>query len=361
MAGNVDQPGRLGDPDRNLKTDPRTDVRLARLLGQYGLDQNAQPASFGPDAPREQLLEYVQAAEDGNAQFFDLILDGLDSVPGLQHHTETIVGSDGNEISLYITRPGGVSQDLPALLYLHGGGMVMLKASDPIYVRLADELAATGLIVITPEFRNGAGALGPHPFPAGLDDCAAALDWVHENRSSLGISRLIVAGESGGANLALATTIRAKRTGRLAAVDGVYVLCPFIYGQWGRDEQERREVLPSTVENDGYMNTCHGSSMMAEVYDPGAQHAEDPLCWPYHATVEDLSGLPPHAMSVNELDLLRDEGLAYHRRLLEAGVESSVRTVPGFTHAADLMFRAAIPEEFFATIRSVHRFAVGND
>jgi acetyl esterase/lipase len=113
---------------------------------------------------------------------------------------------------------------LPGILYLHGGAMVMLKGSGPIYACIHDELAVKGLVVIGVEFRNGGGVLGPHPFPAGLGDCAAALDWVHAHRATLGISTLTVAGESGGGNLALATALRAKREGRLAAIDGADVL-----------------------------------------------------------------------------------------------------------------------------------------
>lgn len=283
----------------------------------------------------------------------------MEPTAGLDHTTETITGPAGNDIQLYVTRPADSSAPLPGILYLHGGGMVMLKGSGPIYARFQDELAATGIIVIGVEFRNGGGALGPHPFPAGLDDRTAALDSVHEHRATLGISTLTVAGESGGGNLTLATALRAKREGRLAAVDGVYALAPFISGLYSAGTEEREAALPSLVENDGYFMGCDGAALQAEVCDPGAEHATDPLCRPYHATVEDLTGLPPHALSVNELDPLQDEGLAYHRRLFEAGVEAMSRTVAGTCHAGDLMLRTAIPEMYDETVESVHRFAAG--
>ncbi|NGO43367.1 alpha/beta hydrolase fold domain-containing protein [Streptomyces ureilyticus] len=356
----IERPGRLGDHTRNLRTDPRTDPRVVEALTPFGLDDNIEPAPFGPDAPREQLLEFVMAAEAETEGLLAALVDGLEPIAGLDHRTETITGPAGNDIQLYVTRPADSSAPpLPGILYLHGGGMVMCKGSGPIYARSQDELAATGLVVIGVEFRNGGGELGAHPFPAGLDDCAAALDWVHEHRTALGISTLTVAGESGGGNLALATAIRAKREGRLAAVDGVYALAPYISGLYGGSAEEREAALPSLVENDGYFMACDGSAIFAEVYDPGAEHATDPLCWPCHATVEDLSGLPPHAISVNELDPLRDEGLVYHRRLVEAGVEATSRTVAGTCHGGDLMLRAATPDMYDATVESVHHFAAG--
>jgi acetyl esterase/lipase len=97
--------------------------------------------------------------------------------------------------------------------------------------------------------------------------------------------------------------------------------------------------------------------VMAEVYDPGAANARNPLAWPYFATDDDLRGLPPHVISVCELDPLRDEGLAYHRKLLAAGVDSTGRMVLGVVHAGDIIFRGALPDVYAATVEDVHRFA----
>jgi acetyl esterase/lipase len=85
--------------------------------------------------------------------------------------------------------------------------------------------------------------------------------------------------------------------------------------------------------------------------------ATDPLAWPYHAPVEDLAGLPPHVVSVNELDPLRDEGLAYYRKLGEAGVSVVSRTVNGTCHAGDCLFRRDMPDVYAATVRDIASFA----
>jgi acetyl esterase/lipase len=231
--------------------------------------------------------------------------------------------------------------------------MTILTAADPSYVRWRDELAAEGLVAIGVEFRNAAGVLGPHPFPAGLHDCSSALGWVHEHRDELGISSLVVSGESGGGNLTLATTLAAKRDGRLDHIDGVYAQCPYISGRYAEQPGE----LASLTENDEYFLGCTMMGAMAAVYDPSGEHWSDPLAWPYHATVDDLVGLPPHVISVNELDPLRDEGLAYYRKLLAAGVSAVGRTVNGTTHAGDVIFRAALPEVYAASVRDLVGFA----
>ena len=98
----------------------------------------------------------------------------------------------------------------------------------PAIARWRDDLAATGMVVVGVEFRNGGGKHGPYPFPAGLNDCTSALQWVNDNKARLGISKVVVSGESGGGNLTLATTLKAKQDGRLDQIDGVYAQCPYI-------------------------------------------------------------------------------------------------------------------------------------
>jgi acetyl esterase len=346
-------PGRLGDPDMSLATDPRSDPRMLAAMGPLGLDQRAPALPIASDAPLEQIIEMTTMAEEGNAGAFDALFAGLSPVEGVTSETLVIEGDANNEITLYIHRPVGGPARKPGLVHLHGGGMTILSAADSNYVRLRDELAATGMVVVGVEFRNAGGKLGPYPFPAGLDDCAAAFRWVDAHRDQLGIGALLVSGESGGGNLTLAVTHRAKREGWLDAIDGVYAQCPYISGLWADPPAN----LPSLRENDDYFIGCGAMAILARAYDPDGAHADDPECWPYAATVDELRGMPPHVISVNELDPLRDEGLVYYRRLAAAGVSVTARTVNGTCHAGDLIFAVALPETHAATLRDVKGFA----
>ncbi len=355
----ADRPGRLGDPAMELRTDPRADPRMVAALAPFGLDGAGAPPPVSRDSTRQEQLDYVGQAEAGFEAVFAALMEGLPPVEGLERSTETITGPGGTDITLFISRPAGATGPLPGVLHVHGGGMVILSAAGPAYARFRDEVAHTGAVVIGVEYRNAAGVLGVHPFPAGLDDVTAALQFVHTQRERLGISTLTVAGESGGANLTLATTLRAKQDGHLHVIDGVYAMVPYISGLYGGTEAERERALPSLVENDGYFIGCAMTDVMVSVYDPGGAHATDPLCWPYHASVEDVAGLPPHVISVNELDPLRDEGIAYYETLQRAGVPSTLRVVPGVCHGGDLMFRAAMPEMYLSTVTGVHDFVAG--
>ena len=101
----------------------------------------------------------------------------------------------------------------PCIVHLHGGGMVIGSAEEPLTVAWRKSFADRGLVVVGAQFRNGGGRLGNHPFPAGLNDCASAVRWVHANRERLGVSTIVVSGESGGGNLSLATALKANREG----------------------------------------------------------------------------------------------------------------------------------------------------
>ena len=347
------QPGRLGNPDETLGTDPRTDPRLAAAIEPLGLGGHGDPIPVAATDPTDTLVGFCDLAEEGFQALFDALGGSLPPVEGVERSVETITGSDGTDITLFVHRPANADGDLPGILHIHGGGMVILTAVDPNYARWRDTLAAEGAVVIGVEYRNGAGKMGPHPYPAGLTDCTSALDWVHDHRSDLGISKIVVSGESGGGNLTLATTLKAKQDGRLDHIDGVYAQCPYISGLYASKPPE----LTSLTENDEYFIGTPIMGVMAAVYDPSGDHAADPLAWPYHADADDLAGLPPHVISVNELDPLRDEGLAYYRKLLAAGVSTVGRIVPGTCHAGDLVFEAAMPDVHRASVRDVVGFA----
>ena len=231
--------------------------------------------------------------------------------------------------------------------------MAIGSATDACYARGREYLAATGLVVVGVEFRNSGGKLGPHPYPAGLNDCAAGVRWTYANRSELGVSHLIVGGESGGGNLTLTVAHKAKREGWLSEIAGLYAQCPYLSNRWN----EAPDELPSLRECDGYFIGLKGLALMGSIYDPTGEHAKDATAFAGMATDEELAGLPPHVISVNELDPLRDEGLLYYRRLARAGVSVVGRMVAGTCHAGDLLLPGAMPDVFAASMRDVSGFA----
>lgn len=350
---NVKLPGRLGDPTMELRTDPRADPRMVAAFAPFGLDTRAAELPISRQSPIDELLAIAATAERGLDGLYGALLAGVPRPHGVETRILTVSGVDGNDITLYVDRPTCVAGPLPGVLYLHGGGMAIQKTVDQSAALWRGHLAAQGCLVVGVEFRNSAGVLGPHPFPAGLADCASALDWMHGQREGLGVTSIVVTGESGGGNLALATALKAKRDGRLDHIDGVYAQASFIYGGYDAPNP----ALPSLVENEGYFLGPSFMTLMAALYDPGGQHSTNPLAWPYYAAPEDLNGLPPHVITTDELDPLRDEGLAYLRALQRAGVDATGHTYNGVCHAGEQLAAAVVPELFGRALRDVADFA----
>jgi len=325
---------------------------MIKALAEFGLDGNLPEVPLTVDSPLEERLAFVAMNEDGVGAVLAAFGQAVPDVEGVTTTTTTITGEDGNDVTLYISRPDRAGL-LPAVVHLHGGGMAIGSATDVGYMRGREYLAATGLVVVGVEFRNSGGKLGPHPYPAGLKDCAAGVRWVSANRSDLGVTHLIVSGESGGGNLTLTVALQAKRQGWLDEIAGVYAQCPYISNRW----HEAPDDLPSLQECDGYFINRQQLAVMGTIYDPTGEHARDATAFAGMATDEELVGLPPHVISVNELDPLRDEGLVYYRRLVRAGVPAVGRMVVGTCHGGDLLFPGVMPEVFAASMRDVSGFA----
>ncbi|WP_225984089.1 alpha/beta hydrolase fold domain-containing protein [Epidermidibacterium keratini] len=330
------------------------DPRLLATLAAYGLDTNGAPPPLPPDAPVEQIIAFADATENGFAGLFAAMFNGVPPVEGVTRETITTQGGDGNEITLFVHRPASADGPLPGVYHIHGGGMVLLAAANPEYVWWRDRMAATGLVVVGVEYRNGAGKLGPHPFPAGLRDCIAGLRYTLDHRDDLGISQVIVSGESGGGNLSLATSITANNEGWVDEISGVYAECPYISGAYADPPPE----LTSLHENDGYFLRCDLMALLVSAYDPGGENLRNPRAWPLNASTPDLAGFPPTVISVNELDPLRDEGLQFLRNLWAAGVPARGRVTPGTTHAGDILLGPVnAPELTDATAEDLRAFA----
>jgi acetyl esterase/lipase len=253
---------------------------------------------------------------------------------GLSITTREIVSSpDGNTIKLQVIRPES-DERLACIYYIHGGGMTSLSCYIGNFVAWGKILAAKGVVVAMVEFRNAVSASSvPEvaPFPAGLNDCVSGLTWVHEHADDLGVDRtkIVISGESGGGNLSIATVLSLKRSGELHLVRGLYALCPFLTGKWP-DER-----YPSSIESNGILIDLHGNRS-AIGYGIEAYERGDPLAWPGFATTQDVAGFPRTVVSVNECDPLRDEGVAFYRLLLAAGVPARGRVVLGTMHATEL-------------------------
>jgi acetyl esterase len=340
----------------DVQNDKRLDPRLKAFLAVL-------PSEGGSSAKdRAQILEAMATPEAKTAKKLTMAVTDLwgseELAPsaGLRFETLDIVSQpDGNTIKLQIIRPDN-DETVACVYYIHGGAMATLSSFYGNYRAWGRIIAAHGLAVVLVEFRNSTeeNALSEvAPYPAGLNDCVSGLKWTAEHAAQYRIdpSRITVSGESGGGNLAIATTLRLKRAGELHLIKGLYALCPYINGIWPDDR------YPSSVTNNGIFINVHGNWGPMS-YGIEALERKDPLAWPGFATVEDVTDFPPTVISVNECDPLRDEGVAFYRLLLQAGVAARGREALGTMHGTELTV-ALCPDITRDTARDLAAFAQG--
>ena len=239
-----------------------------------------------------------------------------------------------------VPRPGGTvpvrvyapastsSTERPALLDIHGGGFVVgsIEMEHGFATQVARDL---GAVVVTPEYR-----LAPeHPFPGGVDDCYATLEWLHASADTLGVDtdRVAVGGQSAGGGLAAAVALLARDRG------GPTLCFQFL----GIPELDHRLETPS---------------MQAFVDTPMWHRPDAELSWSYYlgpdttevspyaspALAPDLRGLPPAYVTTMEFDPLRDEGILYALRMMQAGVSVELHSFPGTFHGSGMVPTAEV-------------------
>ena len=341
----------------DISSDPRIDPRIKAALGhlqttdgrdvssrEEAIELESSPQRLAREAVMGVLKESCDSEDVAPSSGLDISVREFSSRP------------DGNTIKVRFIRARDGGQ-LPCVYYIHGGGMATSSVFDPHYRAWGRIIARSGVAVAMVDFRNcltPSSAPEVVPYPGGLNDCVSGVRWLAANAHELGVdpARIVIAGESGGGNLTLATGMQLLRDGDVGIVNGLYALCPYIAGSWPRDE------LPSSTENNGLLlDLHHNRAAMAYGWDAFA--AGDPLAWPLFASSTDVAGLPATTISVNECDPLRDEGIAFYRLLLSAGVAARCRQVMGTIHATEI-FAALCPEISRDTARDLAAMCRGD-
>jgi acetyl esterase len=273
-------------------------------------DAAARVASFGDVPPmRQRGLAAVRAALE-SAPLPDVM-------PEMADITEIAIPGPRGPIPARMYRPTSEARS-PALVYLHGGGLVM--GSNHSFEPLARTLAsASGAIVAAIDYR-----LAPEsPPPAQFDDAYAATEWVSRNAADLGVDagRLAVVGDSAGGSLAAAVALAARDRGG-PAIRAQVLLYP------GLDRDMAAASIAALAG--APMLTRDDIDYLHALCDGDAGPPRDPYLVPAYAA--DLSGLPQAIVVSAGCDPIRDWGERYATRLRDAGVQTTITRYPGMYH-----------------------------
>lgn len=207
----------------------------------------------------------------------------------------------------------------PALLWMHGGGYIFGTAwqDDALCLRMCRKL---GALVASVEYRRPP----EHPYPAALDDCAAALAWLAA-QPGVDPQRIAIGGASAGGGLCAALALRTRDEGALN-VAGQLLVYPMLDDRTALRRETRGHHRITDHRGIGY---CWAAYLGRP---PGGRHVP---AYAAAARADDLAGLPPAWIGVGARDLFHDEDIAYAKRLVDAGVPCDIEVVPGAFHGFD--------------------------
>lgn len=292
------------------------DPEIAAALGAFA------PAEPAPTpAPGD-----VETRRVNSQALFDALAAARPAVSGVAVDDYSVATADGAELPLRWYRPTETVATGSALLYLHGGGMILgldhVGAAYDGMVRAY--VAASGVPALVVDYR----VAPEHPDPTPVEDCYAALQWLAETAGTLGVdpARIAVGGDSAGGGLAAGVALLARdRSGPSIALQLL------IYPMLDDRTTEPDPQLPPELLIWSYDDNITGWSALLGDRTGGPEVS--PYAAPARAT--DLTGLPPTYLDTGDLDIFRDEDVEYARRLAAAGVPTELHVHPGCPHGFD--------------------------
>lgn len=261
------------------------------------------------------------------AEFLQLTTAGLPPNDQVISQERVITGPPDNpELTVRVYTPArATGVRLPGILMIHGGGMVMGSVAAE-HIKAETYCESVNAVIVSTDYRKAP----EHPYPAGPDDCYAALNWMVDHADELDIdpTRIAVLGGSAGGNLAISTALRSRD---LAGPAIAYLMAPY-------PMLDERNVTPSSHEITDIGVWDRTTNVEAWDWYLNGQ-APDAYAAPAHA--DDLFGLPPTFIDVGTLDAFRDEDIAFVGRLAMAGVPVEFHLYPGAFHASEVFAPAA--------------------
>lgn len=314
--------------------------------------------SSGLDSQTARFLEAINCRSE--PPIHELSVDDARSLTAAQSHREPplpasiedrrIPGGQCGEISIRIVRPDANTALLPTIMFFHGGGWML--GDQNTYDRLIREIASSvSAAVVFVNYTRSPEAR----YPVAIEEAYEATKYIAENGKDLNLdtTRLVVIGDSAGGNIAAAVTLLAKQRNG-PEIHFQVLFYPVTDADF--DTQSYREFAT------GYLRTPKAMEWFWDNYLPDKLARKQPTASPLQATIQELQGLPPALVVTSEYDLLRDEGEAYARKLIDAGVEvTAVRylgTIHNFITLNELSWTAAARSAMSLvafTLRSVFR------
>ncbi|MER7450567.1 alpha/beta hydrolase [Nocardia beijingensis] len=271
------------------------------------------------DATSQPPFLYQLPPEEGR-KAVDGVQDTPIFKPEIDEEWITVDGGPTGSVRVRIVKPQGATETLPVIIYTHGAGWVFGDAHT--HDRLVRDLAVgTHAAVVFPEYDRSPDVR----YPVANEQSYRVAQWVTAEGAQKGLdsSRIAIAGDSVGGNMAIALTLMAKERGDVSFVQQV-LFYPVTDANFDTGSYEQFA--------EGYFLTREGMKWFWDQYTTSADDRAQITASPLRATTEQLAGLPPALVITAEADVLRDEGEAFAGKLRAAGVPVTQVRYGGIVH-----------------------------
>ncbi|MBF6144060.1 alpha/beta hydrolase [Nocardia nova] len=271
------------------------------------------------DATSQPPFLYQLPPEEGR-KAVDSVQDSPIEKPAIDEQWITVEGGPTGSVRARIVKPQGVTDILPVIVYTHGAGWVFGDAHT--HDRLVRDLAVgVHAAVVFPEYDRSPEVR----YPVANEQSYRVAQWVCSNGAEKGLdtTRIAIAGDSVGGNMAIALTLMAKERGDVSFVQQV-LFYPVTDANFDTPSYERFA--------EGYFLTREGMRWFWDQYTTSEADRAQITASPLRATTEQLAGLPPALVITGEADVLRDEGEAFAAKLRDAGVPVVQTRYGGIIH-----------------------------
>jgi acetyl esterase/lipase len=253
-------------------------------------------------------------------KLLDDLQSGRIAEPEIDEEWVTVEGGPTGKVEARIVKPRHATGTLPVVLYIHGAGWVFGDAKT--HDRLVRELAVgVGAAVVFPEYSRSPEA----KYPVAIEQNYAVAQWIGREGGSKGLdaSRIAVAGDSVGGNMAAAATLMARQRGDVHFVAQL-LFYPVTDANFDTGSYEQFA--------EGYYLRRDGMQWFWDQYTTDEGERNEITASPLRASLDQLAGLPPALVINGEADVLRDEGEAYANKLRQAGVPVTAVRYQGMIH-----------------------------
>jgi acetyl esterase/lipase len=274
-------------------------------------------------------LPEIPASREGRNAGISAFMSRVPESPGVEQTIYQVEATDGYQISIYgFTKKDAPSGPGPAILHFHGGGMTVGSAQ--IYARpIAKLVSETSIPIFSVNYRLAPEANGT----TLVEDCYAALAWLHQNAESHNINpaRIAVFGESAGGGLAAGVALIARDRNLQPRLAKQILVYPMI--------EDRNMTVNKAIEPFAFYKTEDKILSWTAVLgaDKAGRPDADVSEYAVPARARSLAGLPPAYIEVGEFDIFRDEDIAYATRLLAENVTVEFHLYPGLPHGFDMI------------------------